>query len=325
MRDEGRRQEAILGFDIGGTKTSVVVGTYDGKILHRISFPTTTHKGFELSFSTICTNASKALRWAKRRRLPVGVISVSVGGPLDIEKGIIYSPPNLPGWDGIQLKELLEGRFSLPVFIEHDGNAGALAEFFFGAGRGHKNIVFLTLGTGLGAGIILDGKIYHGTNDNAGEVGHIRIARVGPEAYGKKGSWEGYCSGGGMSKLAHQMNPRRWNVNVTAYDISRAARRGNRDALKVIQKSAKFLGQGLAILMDILNPELIILGSLGFRLGDLLIEPALKEMEREATPRAFAACEVVPAALGESIGDLASLAAAIYHKRSSHGLLSPRG
>lgn len=308
-------KNSILGFDIGGTKTSVVLGTYDGEILCRVSFPTATDKGFDQSFATVCRNGLKVLQWACQKRIRVEAVSVSIGGPLDIKRGIIYSPPNLPGWDNIDLKTLLEERFLLPVFIEHDGNAGALAEYFFGAGRGYKNIIFLTLGTGLGAGIILDGKVYHGTNDNAGEVGHIRIARTGPEAYGKKGSWEGYCSGTGIAKLAHQMYPRRWKPNVTAAEIAKSAREGDRDALTVLQKSARFLGQGLAILADILNPEIIILGSLGVRLGALMIKPALEEMERDATPRAFLACKVVPAALGERIGDVAALAAAICNKR----------
>jgi len=309
------RQKAILGLDIGGTKTTVVAGTYNGEILYRISFRTATEKGFNASFRNICRAAEKTLRWASQRNLTASAISVSIGGPLDIERGIIYSPPNLPGWDNIHLKELLQDRFSLPVFIEHDGNAGALAEYFFGAGRGFKNIIFLTLGTGLGAGIILDGRIYHGTNDNAGEVGHIRIARTGPEAYGKKGSWEGYCSGTGMAKLASQMNPRRWKHGVAAHEIVELAKRGDLEALKVVRRSGKFLGQGLAILADILNPEIMILGSLAIRLGDLLIEPAVKEMSREATPRAFSVCKVVPAALGERIGDIASLVAALYHRK----------
>jgi glucokinase len=315
---KSKRAVGIVGLDVGGTKTAVIVGTYGGQILHRLSFPTATGKGFQSSFNRICNSSKRAIAWTRKKRIQIDAFSVSIGGPLDIQRGIIYSPPNLPGWNEIHLKEMLQKEFSLPTFVEHDGNAGALAEFFFGAGKGCRNIVFLTLGTGLGAGIILDGRIYHGTNDNAGEVGHMRIAQTGPEAYGKKGSWEGYCSGTGMAKLARTTNPRRWNGDVTAQDIAAAAKRGDRDALNVIKKTAKFLGQGLAILADILNPEVIILGSLGVRLGDLLIEPAREEMEREATPRAFSACRVVPAALGEHIGDIAALMAAIYHRRS-HG------
>jgi glucokinase len=312
MKRKHSRQNAILGLDIGGTKTAIVVGTYEGEILHRTTFSTATERGFEFSFRRICARATSSLRWSNQERLKIDAISVSIGGPLDIEKGMIHSPPNLPGWNDIPLKKMLREKFSLPVSIEHDGNAGALAEFFFGAGRGFRNIVFLTLGTGLGAGIILDGKIYRGTNDNAGEVGHIRIARTGPEAYGKKGSWEGYCSGTGMAKLARGMHPSKWKAGVTAQDIVKAAKRGDPDALKVVRASARFLGQGLATLADILNPEVIILGSLGARLGNLLIKPAVDAMEREATPRAFAACRVVPAALGERIGDVAALMAAIY-------------
>lgn len=304
--------KSILGLDIGGTKTAVTLGDPSGAIHARQAFATRTERGFFATFGELCTHVDEIRRQAERLGRAVEVISVSIGGPLEIEPGIIHSPPNLPGWDDIPLKELLTERFDLPVYIEHDGNAGALAEWYFGAGRGARNVVFLTMGTGFGGGLILNGQLYRGTCDLAGEVGHIRIAENGPVAFGKAGSWEGFCGGAGISKLATARFPQRWKATgVTAQEIATLATGGDADALTLLEELARRLGYGLAILLDVLNPEVIVIGSIAVRLGELLLGPAREEMKREALPAAVNACRVVPAALGERLGDVASLCAAI--------------
>jgi glucokinase len=307
----------ILGLDIGGTKTAVIRGAAQGAILARTSF--LTPPGFEPAFARICQEAELHLAAAHQDGQQIQAISVSIGGPLDIARGIIYSPPNLPGWDAVPLKDRLAARFSLPVYVEHDGNAGALAEFYFGAGRGYENVIFLTMGTGLGGGIILGGRLYRGSSDLAGEVGHMRIAPDGPEAYGKRGSWEAFASGPGMARIARARYPQRWGEEVDARLLTQLAQAGDADALAVVRETGEWLGRGLAILLDILNPQVIVIGSMAVRLGDLLLEPARREMQREALPGTFAACQVLPAALGEQIGDIASLCAAIQGARESTG------
>jgi glucokinase len=231
---------------------------------------------------------------------------------MDVERGVILSPPNLPGWDEIPLKALLTDRFDLPVHIEHDGNTGALAEWYFGAARGYRNVIFLTMGTGFGGGFILDGRLYRGTTSLAGEVGHIRMAESGPIAYGKMGSWEAFCSGTGVGRLAAYQYPARWSEDeVDAKEIARLAEVGDEDALNVLREVGLYLGKGLSVLLDILNPEVIVIGSLAVRLGERVLGPAREVMAREALPGAFAACKLVPAALGERLGEVASLCAAI--------------
>lgn len=298
----------ILGLDIGGTKTAVVVGTERGEIMSRLQFATDSQRGFERVFAELSRTITQALSESPQ---PVKAISVSVGGPLDILKGVIHSPPNLPGWNNIPLKELLVKRFSLPVFVEHDGNAGALAEFYFGAGRGYRNIVFLTMGTGLGAGLILDGRVYRGTTDTAGELGHIRIAEDGPLCYGKSGSLEGYGSGTGIAKLAGMMFPSLWNDRTTVSDVYSAWKQGSPEARQVFERAGFYLGRGFAMIADLVNPERIILGGLGIRIGDAFLPSAEKVFRREALPQSSAACGIVPAQLGEAIGDIASLCAAL--------------
>jgi len=309
----------ILGLDIGGTKTAAVLGTPQGEIRWRKQIPTNTESGFQSTFVDIAALAREALAGAPER---VDAISVSIGGPLDVLNGIVKSPPNLPGWNKIPLKRLLKEQFSLPVYIEHDGNAGALAEFYFGAGRGFRNIIFLTMGTGFGAGLILDGRLYRGTNDTAGEIGHIRIAEDGPLCYGKAGSLEGFGSGTGMAKLAGAMFPALWNESTTVLDLCDAYRRGSPEARQVFENAGLYLGRAFAMIGDLLNPERIILGGLGMRIGDAFLPVAEDVFRKESLPQVSAVCKIVPALLGEAIGDIASLCAAIDQGNNKGSTLS---
>ncbi|MFH1746466.1 MAG: ROK family protein [Planctomycetota bacterium] len=315
----------ILGLDIGGTKTAVVLGDRSGQIHQRAEFATCTERGFEATFAELCNCAELLRATAATDGRSAGVISVSIGGPLAIDTGVIHSPPNLPGWDEIPLKTLLEQRFELPVYIEHDGNAGALAEWYFGAARGTQHAIFLTMGTGFGGGLILNGELHRGACDLAGEVGHLRIADSGPMAFGKAGSWEGLCGGAGIAHLAAERYPQRWQAaDTTTRQIAELAQAGDADALAVLAEVSEHLGRGLAILLDVLNPEVIVIGSLAVRLGELLLEPARAVVQREALPGAVAACRIVPAELGDRLGDVAALCAAIRALGGPVTEISPR-
>lgn len=302
----------LLGLDIGGTKTGVILGAANADIIRRMEMPTPAQELFEPAIDKIAAAAEALIVECKCEGLGAPqALSVSVGGPLDIEKGILYAPPHLSAWGEAPLKAQLAEVFDLPVYVEHDGNAGALAEFYFGAGQGARNMVFLTMGTGLGAGLILNGKIYHGSSDMAGEVGHVRLANNGPTQYGKTGSWEAFSSGAGLVSLAHWRQPGRWPADLTTRDMIDRALHHDPDALDVVTEAGRWFGRGLAMLVDVLNPDVIVVGTLGVVLGDLLLEPARAVMREEALQRAAAACRVVPAALGNSLGDVAALMAAI--------------
>jgi len=314
----------LLGFDIGGTKTAAVIGTAAGEILARAETPTPAAEPFEAAFQQMVTLADGLL--ASENVSPQS-ISAAVGGPLDIERGIIYSPPHLPTWVNAPLKDRLAEHYHLPVFVEHDGNAGALAEWYFGAGRGTQNMIYMTAGTGLGAGLILNGRIYRGSTDTAGEIGHIRMAEDGPLEYGKAGSWEGYCSGSGLVKLARLRQPQRWpegdarSASATTRDIVTLAQTGDPDAVRLVTEMGTWLGRGLAVLVDILNPQVIVVGTLGVVLGDLLLAPAREVLRQEALAVAVNACRVVPAELGDRLSSLSALMAAIdtYHREKDKG------
>lgn len=302
----------LLGMDFGGTKTGLILGDTQGQVLRRSEIPTPAKEPFEPALDKITTAAHNLLAECRTEGLGApAAVSVSVGGPLDIERGVLYAPPHLAAWGEAPLKQRLEEAFSLPVYVEHDGNAGALAEFTFGAGRGTRNMVFLTMGTGLGAGMILNKKIYHGSTDMAGEVGHIRMADDGPVQYGKAGSWEGFCSGAGLVSLAHWRQPGQWPDTLTPREIIHQALNGDPNARMIVAESGRWFGRGLAILVDILNLDVIVVGTLGVVLGDLLLEPAREVVRKEALQRAADVCRIVPAELGSRLGDIASLMAAI--------------
>lgn len=301
---------SIIGLDIGGTKTAVVEGTREAHILQRVVFATRPERGVQAVLAELYGAVEQVRTTAKAKGHAIDALSVSIGGPLDIERGIIYSPPNLPDWAALPLKDLLIERFGLPVYVEHDGNAGALAEWRFGAGQGARNLIFLTMGTGLGGGMILNGQLYRGACDMAGEVGHLRIAPDGPVAYGKAGAWEAFCAGPAFALLAKQAYPERF-AHITTPEVVQLALSGDGDAIAVVREVGDYLGRGLAVLVDVLNPECIVIGSMAVRLGELVLAPAREAMRREALPRALEVCRVVPAALGERLGDVASLCAAI--------------
>ncbi len=311
------------GVDIGGTKTAIVVSNNPPEVLSRSEFPTLPAQGPEPAIDQIKAALREALRDHGKSSCLTG-IGVSCGGPLDSRRGIIQAPPNLWTWIDIPIVEILTQEFACPVYLENDANAGALAEHRFGAGKGSHNMIFLTMGTGFGAGIVLGDRIYQGTNGMAGEIGHVRLTPDGPIGYHKAGSAEGWISGGGVAQWAstavrHARDRGESSVllelsqddQITAKDVGLAAAKGDALAQRIVTQLGEKLGTALAILVDILNPERIVIGGLAMRLGELLLETARTVLAQEALPHSASVCQVVPAALGESIGDVAALCIAM--------------
>jgi glucokinase len=316
----------LLGFDIGGTKCAVILGRSNEnegmEIVDKEVTPTNkpVYEIIELLFVV----AEKILQKHSITKDTLKGIGISCGGPLSSKKGLVLSPPNLPGWDNIPIVELTKNRFGKNVLLQNDANACAIAEWKYGAGRGYNNLIFLTFGTGMGAGLILDGKLYSGISDLAGEVGHIRLAEMGPVGFGKAGSFEGYCSGGGIAQLAQIKVRQKLQMgekvsfceslddlpNLTAKIVAEAAYKGDKVAIDIYKTSSEFLGKGLAILIDILNPELIILGSIYGRAKSLIEAHIKKVLEEEAITESYKACRIVAPGLLENIGDMAALALA---------------
>ncbi len=308
-----------IGVDIGGTKCALTLSDGECNIQKKLFFPT---EGKEKTLRRILDGIEELIALGGGR---VRAIGISCGGPLDSARGIILSPPNLPEWRNVRLTDMLSERFGLPAYLQNDANACALAEWKFGAGKGSKNMLFLTFGTGIGSGLILDGKLYEGTNGNAGELGHIRLAHNGPVGFGKCGSFEGFCSGGGLAQLGRLRAKEMLDVGLTpsfcrtyedldgisARSIAASAEAGCEDALEIYRTCGEYLGRGLAIAIDLLNPERIVIGSIYTRSEHLLFESMISVLKEECLPDSLSVCRILPVSLGESIGDIAALSVAI--------------
>ena len=310
------RDMTVIGLDLGGTKCAVSVADGDGRIVRVEKFATT---DVAATLAELFETVGKVLDEA-------GVdgelmFGVSCGGPLDLEAGLICAPPQLSDWERVPIVSELEGRFGGTAYLMNDATAGALAEWQYGAGCGCASLLFLTHGTGMGAGLVLNGRVYEGTTGDAGELGHWRLAADGPVGVHKAGSFEGFCAGAGIAQLGQRLaaerggevafNPGRIEA-ITARHVAEAAAAGDGDAVEIFRVSGDYLGQALAMVMDLLNPELIVLGSLYARCRSLL-EPAMRAaIEREALGRIASACRVEASALGEEIGNVAAVSVALY-------------
>ena len=305
-----------IGLEIGGTKCAVTLADTKGNILKKIRFATEGAKETQEALLRAAEELSEG-----EKILAVGV---SCGSPLDSEKGLILSPPNLPGWDNVPITQMVEERLGVPAFLCNDANACALAEWKYGAGQGTRHMIFLTFGTGFGAGLILDGRLYEGRDGMAGEIGHVALADFGPVGYGRPGAAEGYCSGGGIAQLGQiyaraaiqRGEPAAFCPtlddlsSVTAQSIAAAADGGDAVAKEVYRVSGEKLGHALGILIDLFNPECIVIGSV-FKRAEHLLRPAMEEsLAKSGIAASVKGCRILPAVHDADLGDLAAIAIA---------------
>ena len=317
----------VVGIDIGGTKLATVVADSTGHILNKVRKPTLAERGPEYALQLLFDMVRATIELAGLEQGAISAIGVSCGGPLDTKTGIVYSPPNLPGWDALPLKAQLESEFQIPVIIENDANASALAEYRFGGGRGYNAVLYMTMSTGIGGGIILDGQVYHGANDSAGEVGHQILLPDGPSCgCGKRGCLEALCSGPAIARRAQAAIQKKQLVgenasttvlldfangcieDVKSEHVLEAARQDDVLALQLVEETAYYMGWGIANLVNILNPDIVLLGTIAIAAGDLLLDPIRKTVSEFAMTRPAEAVKIAPAQLGDALGDLAAVA-----------------
>lgn len=341
----------VLSVDIGGThlRAAVLQGPH---LLSRISEPTGEDPQPEHTLPRIFKMMQQALESAQVTIEAVKGIGVATPGPLNSRTGVTYAPPNMPSWAHLPLRDLFQQRFQphqLPIYIENDANAAALGEYLFGAGRGCKNMVYLTISTGIGGGIILDGKIFEGTNGTAGELGHMSIDWQGERCpCGNRGCLEYYASGTAIRRIANaaiaagqgaellafvdtmqehpttipdraalpslqdtstEPLPEAGDMagsasipHVNARTVARAAEAGVPLAREIITRAGEALGAGLVNIIHIFNPELIILGGGVTRMGDMLLQPALRLVHERTMKAPQDSTRINMAELGENVG-----------------------
>lgn len=320
-----------IGIDLGGTNIVSLLMDKGGKIILRDTRKTLADKGKETTLKQIENSAKAVIEKARRKGIKKkAIVGVGIGspGPLSIKKGIVRFAPNLPGWRDVPLVDFLRERVKLPVFLENDANAACLGEWWKGAGKGKKHIVLLTLGTGIGGGIVINNEILHGAWDTGAEVGHMTIVVDGlPCGCGSRGCLEAYASATGVVKRTLMAlekvkksslleRVRGDKEKLTSRIVYEEAKRGDSLAKEIAEETGKYLGAGIASLVNILNPEVVILGGGMIQAGELLFEPTRRYASRYALKEAIEGVEIVPARLGQDAGAIG--AACVVWKRTNN-------
>jgi len=319
--------DLILGVDLGGTKILTAVANSQGKMLSRDHSITPAQKGHKAVIQSILESVHRALGRADVAISDLIVVGVGAPGLLNPETGILFTSPNLPGWRDVPLRDIIQEKLGKKTFLINDANAAALGEFYFGAARGARNFIYITISTGIGGGIVIDGKIYSGAIGAAGEVGHMTVDDDGPICNcGNRGCWETLASGTALAREARHRIEEGVRTSILEYAdgdvekvnpqvINSAARQGDSLAKELIGRTGYYVGVGLANLVNIFNPELIVIGGGLSNIGDMLFEPAFKVAGERAYREAFQAVRFASAELGRNSGVLGAAAFALQEMR----------
>jgi glucokinase len=311
----------VLAFDLGGTKFAFGVVAENGEVLGSDKIETLAKQGPEQAIQRVNLAAQSLLQKLNIKPAELIGIGIASPGPLDVSKGCVDGSPNLPGWSGYSIEKGLSAFFSLPARIDNDANAAALGEYKFGAGKNKKNMVYITVSTGLGGGVIVDGRLMRGANGNAAELGHLTLNINGPACpCGANGCFEMYASGTAIARRtreAIEAGARSQILNlagsleeITTHHILAALQKEDELAKKIWNETTEYLGRGLAVVINTFNPELIVVGGGVTAAGDLLFTPVREKALRYAFPRLAAVCSIVPAGLGSNVGVVGAAACA---------------
>lgn len=318
MAEQGRRR--YLGaVDLGGSKILSVVADEEGRILGENRRPTAANEGPEAGLERIAASLEAALAEAGLRIADLRAVGVCSPGPIDPTRGVIPAAPNLPGWYNVPVSQYLTDRLGIPALLENDATAAAYGEFVYGAGRGCRHIVYITLSTGIGGGLVLDGRLYRGASGAAGEIGHITIDADGPLCgCGKRGHVEALASGRAIAREAEALLARGGSPllarlaeeegELTAATVHRAAGAGDAEAIRILRRAGYYLGIGLAAYVDVFNPEMVIIGGGLRHMRDFYLGPAEQEMARRAMAEPLRVVRLVEAALGDYTGAMGMVA-----------------
>jgi len=313
MENTGSANLPVVAVDLGGSKIAVAIVSGDYRVLAREKHPTLAEEGVDSVINRIISSVRRIVTSGNLALAQLYGISLAAAGVIDSQRGIVTLSPNLPGWRDIPLGSIIEERLGIKTRLLNDANAAALGEHHLGAGRGVDNFIYLTIGTGIGGAIIIDGKLYTGACGSAGEIGHMTIEVNGPRCdCGNVGCLEALASGraiareakkrlssGGRSSLTEAVAGK--IEDITAKEIAAAAQQGDVLANDVIKHAATYLGVGMVNLVNIFNPEVIIVGGGVASMGDLLLGP-VRQVVRERVFPVSAAVRIVTAELGNDAG-----------------------
>lgn len=311
----------VLGLDIGGTKLAAGVVDAAGAV-RSFAVTSTPEEGPERGLEQLFALGRSVVEEAGLGLDQIGFVGIGSGGPLDAARGVLVAPPHLPGWRDVPVVALAREAFGLPVALENDATAAAAAEHRFGAGAGTRNMIYLTISTGVGGGIVIDGHLYRGATGNGGELGHVTIECDGRpcRGCGRQGCLEAYVSGTSISERAREAGI----GEVTASDVARSAASGDPVASDVWSATIDALACGLTSIVNLFEPELVVLGGgVVSGTGEQLLGPVRARVAAEAMSPAREAARIVQSALGDHVGVVG--AAAIAYERAACGNVLPHG
>lgn len=315
--------EYYIGVDLGGTKILTALSDGNGDILKKVNIPTEARKGQEYVINNIVKSIDTVVKEANLKNSDIRRIGIGSPGPLNIKEGIVYEAPNLNNWKNVPIGNILKKRTGIQVILENDANAAALGEKWFGAGKDVNSMIYMTVSTGIGGGIIIDKKILHGFNDSAGEIGHFVIQTDGPICgCGNKGCFEAVASGtaiSGRGKYFAAMYPDSLLYKLVDGDIkkidgqilAKAAEMGDKFALEIWDDEARYLGIGIANLLNIFNVETIILGGGVMKAWELFSEKMFKTIRKYAFESTYSSVEIERSTLGSDVGVKGAIAVAM--------------
>jgi len=310
----------VLGIDLGGSKILTAVVNIKGEILSSDHRTTPAAKGPEAVIQVMQESMKQAIEQAGVNAAEIGAICIGAPGLSNPETGVVFTSPHLPGWKDVPLKTIVEEETGIKTLLVNDANAAALGEMYFGAAKGARNFIYITISTGIGGGIVIDGEIYAGSLGTAGEIGHMTIDTNGPKCNcGNTGCWETLASGTALAREAKKriatgektsiLEYAGGNIDkVNAEAVHKAAQQGDTLAKELIAQTSYYIGVGLTNLINIFNPELIVIGGGLSSIGDMLLEPAYKVAGERAYEVAFKSIRFARAELGRNSGVIGAAA-----------------
>lgn len=301
-----------IGIDVGGTNVKIALVNDKGGIVYSNSIPTRAEMGYEYTVNSMKDAIRELLKETNSQSKDIEGMGFGFPGQIDCQKGVVRLAPNIPGWVDVPIAEIMQKEFKITTKVDNDVRCAALGELNFGAGKGCQNLVCITVGTGIGSGLIVNGKLVRGASNAAGEIGHIKLDMTGGPlcGCGDRGCLEAFASGpsivamaeeyikGGKSTKYRELA----NPDITPYIVSVAAQQGDAVAKRIFTIIGEYIGIGLASVVNLLNPEKIIIGGGVAAAGDILLNPIKETLVKRAMPISGAAVEVVPAQLGNTAG-----------------------
>jgi glucokinase-like ROK family protein len=311
----------VVGVDFGATHLSVLVADISARILEEVELQINIQDGPEACLAEADRQVRKAVANAGLELKEILAIGMGVPGPIDSEAGMVVSPPLMPGWDRYPIRDTLEKKWGCPVSVNNDAELGALGEWAFGAGRGERNLAYIKVGTGIGAGLLLEGQIYRGVSGSAGEIGHLTIDENGPMCTcGNQGCLEAIAGGRAIAEQAQEaaLKGKRTQLsgivpveNITARDVASAARKGDLLAQQILARAGSHIGIAIAGLVNLFNPGMVIIGGGVAQTGDILLEPMRQAVERRSLPAATRIVRITTAMLGRRSSSMGAVIQAL--------------